>query len=111
MTAEGRVISLRELVTFDDERYAKIDVARSERLLLGMNALRPGQEQQPHAHEDQDKFYLVLEGSGTFTLGETRHEVAAGECVWAPAGVMHGVVNESRDDLVLLVGIAPAPGG
>jgi mannose-6-phosphate isomerase-like protein (cupin superfamily) len=31
--------------------------------------------------------------------------------IWAPAGVPHGVTNRGGIRLVLLVGIAPAPGG
>ncbi len=110
MTSAASVIDLEGIVEFADSRYAKIDVASSERLLLGLNTFRPGQAQAPHAHDDQDKFYLVLGGQGVFTLDDERRAVGEGVCVWAPAGVPHGVENESDEPLVVLVGIAPAPG-
>jgi len=74
-----------------------------------LNCLEPGQVQRPHVHDDQEKFYYVVEGEGRFRLGEAQVLVAAGEVVWAPAGLAHGVENKSDGRLTLLVGIAPAP--
>lgn len=91
------------------EKFYKTTLFQSERLLLGLNCLEPGQVQKPHDHADQDKFYYVVEGSGRFQLGNDQRTAAAGEVVWAPAGVIHGVVNEGDDRLTLLVGIAPSP--
>lgn len=110
MTSDASVIELEKMVVFAESGYAKIDVASSKRLLLGLNTFRPGQSQSVHAHEDQDKFYLVVRGRGVFNLDDQRHPVEEGACVWAPAGVPHGVENESDQPLVVLVGIAPAPG-
>jgi mannose-6-phosphate isomerase-like protein (cupin superfamily) len=82
---------------------------QSARLLLGINALEPGQVQEVHSHQDQDKFYLVHSGIGVFSVGNEVVEGRAGEVVWTPAGVPHGVRNDGAERLVLLVGIAPAP--
>lgn len=111
MSGWPELVVLQEKVAFDESRYAKIDVAASERILLGLNTFLPGQSQSVHAHEDQDKFYLVLEGRAHFTLGADQRAAGEGVCVWAPAGVKHGVENRSDQPLVVLVGIAPAPGG
>ena len=92
-----------------DEEVGKATLFRSDRLLVGLNALAPGVEQAVHTHEGQDKFYQILEGRGVFTVGEEVREASAGEVVWAAAGVEHGVRNDGRGRLVLLVGIAPAP--
>lgn len=91
------------------EKFYKTTLFRSDALLLGLNCLEPGQVQKPHDHADQDKFYFVVEGVGRFWLGEERVTAAAGEVVWAAAGVAHGVANEGDGRLTLLVGIAPAP--
>ena len=53
----------------DAGRFFKATLFRSGRLLLGLNCLEPGQAQAVHDHADQDKFYLVLEGEGAFTVG------------------------------------------
>lgn len=92
------------------EKFFKSTLFQSERLLLGLNCLEPGQEQHVHTHAGQDKFYFVVDGSGTFTVGNEVQEAGEGVIVWAPADVPHGVRNTGDCQLVLLVGIAPAPG-
>ena len=91
------------------EKFYKTTLFRSEALLLGLNCLEPGQVQQPHEHDDQDKFYYVVAGSGRFWLGDERITAESGQVVWAPAGVTHGVENDGDQTLTLLMGIAPAP--
>jgi len=91
------------------EKFYKTTLFRSEALMLGLNCLEPGQVQQPHTHDDQDKFYYVVEGNGRFWLGDEQITAVAGEVVWAPAGVVHGVSNEGQSRLTLFMGIAPAP--
>ncbi|MEJ2746600.1 MAG: cupin domain-containing protein [Anaerolineae bacterium] len=91
------------------EKFYKTTLFRSDALLLGLNCLEPGQVQKAHDHAGQDKFYYVVAGNGRFQLGDEQITAEAGEVVWAPAGVVHGVANESDSRLTLLVGIAPAP--
>lgn len=101
----------REHVGSRREKFYKTTLFQSERILLGLNCLEPGQTQPIHTHDDQDKFYFVLEGEGMFTVGDGERRAGAGTTVWAPAGVVHGVENQGSQRLVILVGIAPAPGG
>ena len=92
------------------DKFFKSTLFQSGRLLLGLNCLEPGQTQKVHTHADQDKFYFVVEGEGEFVVGEETQEGGAGTTIWAPAGEDHGVTNTGEERLVLLVGIAPAPG-
>lgn len=91
------------------EKFYKTTLFRSEAILLGVNCLEPGQIQKPHTHDDQDKFYFVVAGHGRFTLGAETQTAQAGDVVWSPAGLRHGVENDGDGRLTLLVGIAPAP--
>ncbi len=91
------------------EKFYKTTLFRSDTLLLGLNCLEPRQVQKAHDHAGQDKFYYVVAGNGRFQLGDEQVTAGTGEVVWAPAGVIHGVANESDNRLTLLVGIAPAP--
>ncbi len=100
----------RDHVGANPAKFFKSTMFQSERLLLGLNCLEPGQEQHVHTHAGQDKFYFVIEGTGTFTVGDEVRVAGVGWTVWAPADVPHGVTNTGEDRLVLLVGIAPAPG-
>ena len=92
------------------DKLFKSTLFQSPRLLLGLNCLEPMQTQSIHRHTDQDKFYFVVEGEGEFAVGDETRRAGPGVTVWAPAGVDHAVTNTGAMRLVLLVGIAPAPG-
>jgi quercetin dioxygenase-like cupin family protein len=95
---------------FDPAAPHKADVARGERLFAGLDCLEPGQARRVHTHAGADKFYLVLSGKASFSVGDATADAAAGTLVWAPAGVPHGVL-EALERTVLLVAMAPPPGG
>lgn len=103
------VKAIQDHVGSSEEKLYKTTLFRTDALLLGLNCLEPGQTQKPHDHAGQDKFYYVVEGEGVFLIGEDLKTAVAGEVIWAPAGVIHGVSNEAETRLTLLVGIAPAP--
>lgn len=89
---------------FSPDKMQKIDLVSSARLLLGLNCFEPGQAQAVHAHGGADKFYLVLSGRASVTVGELTRDVGAGDLVWAPAGTPHGVAS-AYERTVMLVGI------
>jgi quercetin dioxygenase-like cupin family protein len=95
---------------FAAERMQKLDCVVTPRLLLGLNCFEPGQAQKIHAHAGADKFYLVLSGQAKVVVGETAHEVAAGDLVFAPAGLDHGV-ETAYERTVMLVGMTRQEGG
>ncbi len=92
------------------DKLFKSTLFQGERLLLGLNCLDTRQTQSVHMHADQDKFYFVVDGEGEFLVGDETRKCGAGLAIWVPAGVEHGVINTGTRQLVLLVGIAPAPG-
>ena len=100
----------RDHVGAHADKPFKSTLQRSDRLMLGLNCLAPGQEQKLHDHAGQDKFYYVVEGTGDFVVGDERRPASQGGVIWAPAGVAHGVTNRGAERLVLLVGIAPFTG-
>jgi quercetin dioxygenase-like cupin family protein len=100
--------SVTRSAAFSGEKAAKADLFAGEHLFVGLNCFEPGQSQKVHAHAGADKFYYVCSGRARLTVGQETREVTAGEIVWAPAGVPHGVA-EALERTVLLVGIAPPP--
>ncbi len=97
----------RNHIGFNPEKQFKSTMFKSKNLMLGLNCLEPGQEQHQHTHDGQDKFYYVVEGVADFVVGEEERTAGEGMVVWAAAGVPHGVTNNSKKRLVLLVGVAP----
>ena len=81
----------------------------SPHLFYDAYCLLPGQSQKVHAHEVSDKVYYVLSGTGRFTVGAEEEDLGEGQAVIARAGAPHGVRNETQEDLVLLVTMAPRP--
>jgi len=96
------------LATFDAGKVAKVDVARGERLFLGLNCLEPGQSQAIHTHADGDKFYLVASGKARITVGSRTELVGPGQMAWCAAGVPHGIA-EALERTVIVVGMSPPP--
>ena len=93
---------------FDAGRASKADIVRGGSLFLGLNCFEPGQTQAVHVHAGADKFYLILSGRARMTVGSETRDASAGELIWAPADVPHGV-ETALERTVMLVGMAPPP--
>ncbi len=104
---ETRTVS--DAVAFSEEKMKKNTLFDSPHLFYDAYCLLPGQFQKVHAHEGSDKVYYVLRGTGRFTVGEEERDLGEGNAVIARAGDPHGVSNETQDDLIILVTMAPRP--
>ena len=100
-------LNWRDFEGANPEKFFKATLWQGEHVMIGVNCLEPNQIQPVHAHAGADKFYYVLAGRGSFTVGEEQKTVEAGSVVVAPAGVSHGVTNDNAERLSLLVAIAP----
>lgn len=100
-------VSVLDYAKEQHEKPFKHTFLNTSRILAGINVLAPGQEQPIHDHPDQDKFYFVLEGMGSFTVGDQTVPCSPGVLVLAPAGINHGVKNLGPERLVFLTTIAP----
>jgi mannose-6-phosphate isomerase-like protein (cupin superfamily) len=98
-----------DAASFSEEKMQKNVLFDSERLFYDLYCLLPGQAQKVHAHEGSDKVYYVLRGTGRFTVGDEERDLGNGHAVIARAGEQHGVRNETGEELVLLVTMAPGP--
>jgi quercetin dioxygenase-like cupin family protein len=93
------------------EKMGKTTLYESRHLLVGVNAFEAGQVHTLHTHDDMDKAYHVLAGSGLFLLQGRDLPMRAGDLMVAPAGVPHGIRNPGPDRLLVLVILAPSPRG
>jgi len=89
------------------QKFYKTTLWQGAHVMIGLNCLEPNQVQPVHAHQGADKLYYVLSGHGLFTIGDEQRAASTGMLVVAPAGVPHGVENQSDERLSLLVAIAP----
>ena len=104
---EHKVVN--EEISFSEEKMKKNSLFDSPHLFYDVYSLLPGQAQKVHAHEGSDKVYYVLRGTGRFTVGDEEEDLGAGHAVIARTGIPHGVRNETDENLVLLVTMAPRP--
>jgi mannose-6-phosphate isomerase-like protein (cupin superfamily) len=100
---------VKRAISFSEEKMKKNSLFDSPYLFYDAYCLLPGQGQKVHAHEGSDKIYFVLEGTGRFAIGDEEEDLGEGHAAIARAGVPHGVRNETDENLVLLVTMAPRP--
>ena len=104
-----KVINITDYQKFNSEKIKKNNMFKTTRFFCDIYCFEPGQEQKGHIHGEQDKVYLVLEGKGTFQVGNEKQVLGPGDGTMAPAGEEHGVVNHTKDRLKVLVFVAPNP--
>lgn len=104
-----KVINLSDYQKFSSEKMKKNNIFQSARFFCDIYCFEPGQEQKGHIHGEQDKVYLVLEGKGTFQVGDEKQVLGPGDGTIAPAGEEHGVLNHTNARLKVLVFVAPSP--
>ncbi|WP_037583324.1 cupin domain-containing protein [Stigmatella aurantiaca] len=62
----------------------------------------------PHSHGDVDETVHVLEGTFTFSVGGTVHELRAGERCFSPRGLVHHFANRHDTPARILTVFSPA---
>jgi quercetin dioxygenase-like cupin family protein len=99
---------VHDRAAFGAGKAQKADLFSGGRLFVGLNCFEPGQTQPLHTHSGADKFYFLVSGKARMRVGHEIWDAIAGDLVWAPADVPHGVV-EALERTVMLVAIAPPP--
>ena len=102
-------ITIRDHARFQPDKMAKTALGATERALLDLYCVAPGQTQKAHTHGDQDKIYVVLEGRARISVGGSEETLGPWEAVIAPAGIEHGLVNDGPADALILVVVTPPP--
>jgi quercetin dioxygenase-like cupin family protein len=68
---------------------------------LGFSVFVPGTNTPQKIHDAEELCY-VLSGRGRLTVGAEIVDYAAGQALYIPPGVPHGVSNPYEDDLVMV---------
>ena len=67
---------------------------------IGYGEVPPGKSGCPfHNHHVEEELFVILEGTGTYRLGDQRHEVGPGDVLGAPAGgpeTAHNLINTGQ---------------
>lgn len=64
---------------------------------IGYGEVHPGKSGCPfHSHHVEDELFVILEGHGTYRLGDKRYPIGPGDVLGAPAGgaeTAHQIIN------------------
>lgn len=61
-----------------------------------------------HKHMKEDELIYIEEGTGTFLLGETKHNVSKGSTAYVPQGEWHGLLNTGKTPLTMIFAYTPS---
>ena len=67
----------------------------SESFIGVLVKLEPGALVPPHSHEHKDECFDVIEGEGIIVVAGQQQRATAGTMVFVPAGVQHGLRNDT----------------
>lgn len=111
----GPVVNLEELDTFPNDppvagfgsTMALVGKAIGARDLGAMYMqVEPGKRAFPfHNHHGNEEMFVILEGSGTYRFGDTKHAIRAGSICAAPKGgheTAHQIINTGDTPLKYL---------
>ena len=69
--------------------------------------VEPGHKQQSHSHAPEQA-YIIVSGRGRMQVGTESSDVHAGELVFIPSNVAHGIENIGSEKLVYVSASVPA---
>ncbi|MEQ3551328.1 cupin domain-containing protein [Pseudonocardia nematodicida] len=76
----------------------------SERLMVGLAWLSPGEVHLLHHHPHADEWYYVIGGAAEFTVGDEIVRGEPGSTLWIPRSVPHRIHNDGSEPLEFLWG-------
>ncbi len=94
---------------FAADKMQKVNLFETPQMFCDVYCLEPGQAQKVHTHAGATKFYYVIEGEGTFTIGDATSTLGPGRLAWSAPDEPHGVENRGKVQLLVLVSMAPNP--
>ncbi len=66
-----------------------------------------GRSTLAHYHRESEEVYLVTSGSGRLLLGKETREIAVGDCVVIPPGIVHRLWADPAAPLVVVCSCVP----
>jgi quercetin dioxygenase-like cupin family protein len=75
----------------------------AEQTVVGRTVLEPGSKHDIHRHPHAEEWEYVLSGSAIKHIGAESVALVAGDVVFVPAGVDHGLENASASEPVVTI--------
>ncbi len=62
---------------------------------------------EPHVHPNSTETFMVISGKGACFMADKWVDFGPGDCALAPAGVEHGLRNQSDEPIILVAIFTP----
>jgi quercetin dioxygenase-like cupin family protein len=79
------------------------DALTQSEITVGRVIIKPGMANPRHAHDTCEEVLYLLQGELTHSLEDGTIEMAAGDTLVVPPGVMHNAVNHGEADADMIV--------
>ena len=83
-------------------QYFDGETAGVSDLLSGTATIKPGMEIHPPHRHAEEEFLMVIEGRGTWTVGDQSFEAGEGDMLYAAAWDLHGIKNTGEVPLTFV---------
>src|SRR5262245_34292159 len=93
----------------DSRRVVAPEMGARE-ITLNYSVFEAGQEFPQHRHDGSEDCFLVLSGGASVREGERYTPISAGDSVWVPPGDVHGTVNTTGAQAILISFQSPPDG-
>jgi quercetin dioxygenase-like cupin family protein len=100
--------NLKDLIEFQPGGKVRKRVFITDKIEMELVCYEPGTSTVEHHHVGQDEIFIIMEGTGTITVGGEPVRVGPGSLVFAPADIKHGI-EPDRDGRMVMV-FVKAPG-
>ncbi len=77
------------------------DTVGAEQTVIGRTVLRPGAKHDIHRHPNAEEWEFVISGSAIKHVGDESLHLSAGDVVFVPKNVYHGLENASETEPVV----------
>ena len=74
---------------------------------LAIATLAQGRKIEEHI-DPMEEIYFILSGSGEIQVDDEKRQVVPGDATWIPVGSRHSLLNNAKDDCIILVVASPA---
>lgn len=101
------VRNLKDLIEFQPGGKVRKRVFITDKIEMELVCYEPGTSTIEHHHVGQDEIFIIMEGTGTITIGGDPVRVGPGSLVYAPADIKHGIEPDAGGRMVMVFVKAP----
>jgi quercetin dioxygenase-like cupin family protein len=99
--------NLKDLIEFQPGGKVRKRVFITDKIEMELVCYEPGTSTIEHHHVGQDEIFIIMEGSGTITVGGEPVRVGPGSLVYAPADIKHAIEPDPNGRMVMVFVKAP----